>query len=430
MRKIFLFSILANVLLLGCSKEELGHNASQPMTITSFTPGEGDGGTSILITGTNFSSDTSEIEVTINGNRLVLTGANTEQIMAVVPKKCGSGPVTVKIGSNTVTSTATYNYIFTRTVSTLAGAAAAGYNNGKGDLALFNFSGATWYRSLGISIDDNLNIYVADPGNHCIRKIDPDGNVTLLAGKPTASGYADGRGSDAMFSLPYSTAVDEEGNVYVADPGNWDIRKISPDGTAVTLGWGTQAPWAVAYDRTTKSVYYISCDFNGTVYKLENGNSTPVISGLVYPCGMAFDNKGSLFISGHGTSVVYRYNTTTWKGEVIAGKENEAGYINGPGPTARFAYPWGLAVDNQGNIYVAGNGTTDGLASNADQSIRFIEANTWKVSTLAGGSTQGYVNGIGEVASFSAPTGVGVDKNGVVYVIDKHNNRVRKIISE
>ena len=424
---LFLFIGLA-----GCKKDGgYKHAAGTPMTIDDFTPTEGGGTTEILITGSNFSTDTSEIKVFINGKRLALVGANGSQIMAVVPKKCGSGPVVVKIGNDSIVSTGIYNYMFTRTVTTLAGNGTAGFANGKGTDAMFNFNGEAWYRSGGLVVDDKLNVYVADPGNHCIRKIDSAGNVTTLAGNPNSAGYADGQGTAAKFSLPYALTLDKDGNIYSADPGNWDIRKITPDGTATTWLWGAQAPWNVAFDSKTGYVYYSSCDNPGKVYQITaQWTASPVITDLNYPAGIAFDKAGNLYVSLNGEQVVRQFTAGTWSSSVIAGQAGAAGYQNGIGTTAKFAYPWFIATDADANVYVAGNGTWDGGTYNPDQSVRLIEANTWKVSTFAGSGVAGFADAIGGAAAFSAPTGVAVDKNGTVYVLDKNNNRIRKIVSE
>jgi hypothetical protein len=418
--------------LTGCKKDGgYTHQAGTPMTIDDFTPTEGGGTTEILITGSNFSTDTSQIKVFINGKQLALVGASGNQVMAVVPKKCGSGHVVVKIGNDSVVSTGIYNYMFTRTVTTLAGNGTAGFANGKGTDAMFNFNGEAWYRSGGLVVDDKLNVYVADPGNHCIRKIDSSGNVTTLVGNPNSSGYADGQGTAAKFSLPYSLTIDAAGNLYAADPGNWDIRKITPGGLATTWLWGAQAPWSVAYDPQTDYVYYSSCDPNGVVYQITGQwTAGSIITGLNYPAGLAFDKTGNLYASINGDQVIRKFTAGTWSSSVIAGQQGVAGYQNGMGTAAKFSYPWYIAADADANIYVAGNGTWDGGTYNADQSIRMIEANTFKVTTFAGSGLAGFADAIGGAAAFSAPTGVAVDKHGTVYVLDKNNNRIRKIVSE
>jgi hypothetical protein len=420
------------VAFMSCKKEKVpAHDPASPISISTFIPAQGGGGTEVLISGTNFSTDTSQVSVTLNGIKLKIIGANTKQMMVVVPKKAGSGPIVVTIGKGTATSTDNFTYQYTRTVTTLAGSGKAGFANGQGTDAMFDFSGQSWYRSMGISVDDNLNVYVADPGNHCIRKIDTAGNVSTLAGNPLVSGYADGKGSAANFSIPYDVAVDAQGNVYSVDPGNYDIRKISPDGTATTWAWGNQSPWSVAIDKTTGYVYYSSCSSPGNIYQVSAQWTTKqVISGLNYPAGIKFDKAGNLYVSVNGDQVIRKFTAGDWNGSIIAGQLGVSGYLNGAATTAKFAYPWGIAVDNSSNIYVAGNGTWDGGSYNPDQSIRFIQANTFDVSTFAGNGTAGYTDAIGGSALFSAPTGVAVDKNGTVYVLDKNNNRIRKIVSE
>ncbi|MBN9386346.1 MAG: IPT/TIG domain-containing protein [Chitinophagaceae bacterium] len=415
----------------GCKKSAgTGYNPAAPIVIDSFIATSGGVGTEVLISGSNFSADTSLVKVFINGRQLAVVGANGRQLMAVVPARCGSGNIVVKIGKDSGVSKGIFNYTFSRIVSTLAGDGKAGFTNGDGASAEFNFSGQSWYRSMGIVVDDDLNVYVADPGNHCIRKIDSLGNVTTLAGDPAVSGYADGQGGAAHFSLPYDVALDGSGNIWSADAGNWDVRKISPDGTAVTWVWGSQAPWSVAVDKTTGSVYYSSCDNPGNIYQISaQWTSNQVIAGLKYPAGIKFDKTGNLYVSGSGDDVIYKFDVGTWHQTVLAGMMGSAGYVNGAGTAAKFANPWGIALDGGGNILVAGNGTWDGGTYNPDQAVRLVQAGTWEVSTFAGSGTAGYVDAIGEAAAFSAPTGVAVDKNGTVYVLDKNNNRIRKIIS-
>ncbi|GAO43074.1 IPT/TIG domain-containing protein [Flavihumibacter petaseus] len=431
-RSLLIMMTAGACLISACKKDSAAtHADGAGMTVTGFTGNEGGGGTTILINGSNFSTDTSAIEVTINGNRLALVGASMDQIMAVIPSKCGSGTVKVKVGSDQAESTEVFHYIFTRTVSTLAGSGQAGFANGKGEDAMFSFNGQSWYRSMGIAVNDEGYVFVADPGNHCIRKIDPDGNVSVLAGDPNTAGFAEGQGSAAKFNAPYSLAIDPEGNLYAADPINWDVRKITPEGYASVVIWGAEAPWSTAFDSKNNKLYYTGANSPASIYAVDgDGSGHAVISGLNYPAGIAFDQQGNLFVSGHGDNVVKRFAAETWTETVIAGAAGQAGYVNGAGTTARFSLPWGIATDASGNVYIAGNGTWDGGAYNPDQSIRFIEANTWTVSTFAGSGNSGFADAIGEAAAFAGPGGVAVDKNGVVYVLDKNNNRVRKIVSE
>lgn len=423
---------LFSLVISGCKKDQgMTFNPSSPIIIDSFTPSLGGGRTEILINGHNFSSDTSKLQVSIGGKPIKVVAANGNQIMAVIPKKCGSGPVIVTIGSSSTQSVDSFKYIFTHTVSTLAGNGKPGYANGQGTNAQFNFSNPNWIRTMGIVVDDKLNVYVADAGNHCIRKIDSAGNVTTVAGNPNAAGYKDGKGLEAQFSLPYDVAIDKAGNLYTADPGNYDIRKITPDGQATTLFFGVASPWSITVDPTGNTIYYSNCDNPGSIFRVVApfNSSEKIIGGLNYPAGIRLDKLGNIYASINGGNVITRFTAGTWAATDVAGLAGNAAYVNGVGSNARFSLPWGIGLDSADNIYVAGNGTWNG-GNNADQSIRLIQQGSWLVSTFAGSGTPGYTEGIGGAASFSGPGGVAVDKNGTVYVLDKNNNAIRKIVSE
>lgn len=434
---IFLFYIAICAVILsvaGCKKDQQGPSHTGSILIDSFTPGRGSGRTEMLINGKNFTSDTSRLRVTVDGTDLKVIGASSTQIMVVVPKKCGSGPVTVRIGQDSAISEAVFQYLFTRTVTTLAGDGNSGYSNGPALSAEFHFTDPVnnWYRSMGIVVDNDLNVYVADPGNHCVRKIDTAGIVSTLAGSPFVSGSADGKGTQASFSLPYDLSIDNEGNIYVADPGNWNVRKITPDGEVTTLFSTAVDPWSLVIDKKDQTIYYASCRQPGPIYQVKAPytSADKIIDGLNYPSAVRLDTQGNLYSVMNGSNVITKFNAGSWTATEIAGLAGSAGYQNGVGSDARFCLPWGLAIDQENNLYVAGNGTWNGGTDNQDQSIRYIEAGSWQVSTFAGSGTAGYLDGVGTGASFSAPGGVAVDKNGTVYVLDKNNNVVRKIISE
>jgi len=437
MQRIIKFLLLPALIALlaflstGCNKTNgFQHHTGAAMAVDSFIPTAGGLGTEILISGLNYSNDTGNVTVIINGHQLKVVDVDGQQIMAVVPPKCGSGHIIVKVGNDSAVSTGTFNYTYAHIVSTLAGNGTAGFANGKGTDAEFNFSGQNWYRSMGITVDADLNVYVADPGNHCIRRIDSSGNVTTLAGDPTTSGYADGQGGAAKFSLPYDVALDATGNIWSVDPGNWDIRKIGADGTATTWAWGGQAPWSIAIDPVSGDPFYSSCSSPGNVYQVAaQWGGTAVITGLNYPAGIRFDRSGNLYIVVNGDNVIHKFSAGSWADSIIAGN-GTAGYVDGAPAQAEFSAPWGLGLDAGGNLYVAGNGTWDGNTANPDQSIRLVAAGSHAVSTFAGSGNAGYTDAVGMAAAFSAPTGVAVDKNGTVYVLDKNNNRIRKIITQ
>ncbi len=113
------------------------------------------------------------------------------------------------------------------TVTTFAGGS-RGSTDGTGADASFNYPEE-------VAVDGDGNLYVAGGANHTIRKITPAGVVTTLAGAAESSGSTDGTGAEARFRTPYGVAVDGDGNVYVADMGNHTVRKVTPAGVVTTL---------------------------------------------------------------------------------------------------------------------------------------------------------------------------------------------------
>jgi sugar lactone lactonase YvrE len=283
------------------------------------------------------------------------------------------------------------NYVPNVTVSTFAGSASTfGSTNGQGTTASFDEPG-------GVATDVSGNVYVADSYNNLIRKITPGGLVSTLAGGGgfgfNYSGNTNGQGIAASFTNPTGVAVDANGNVYVADSGNNLIRKITSGGLVSTLaGSGTAG----------------SIDGQGTAANFWS------------PQGVAVDASGNVYV-GDLTNNLIRKITPGGLVSTLAGGGGSgfhyAGNSNGQGTAASFNFPFGVAVDANGNVYVADSGNNQ---------IRKITPGGM-VSTLAGSGNQGSADGQGTAANFSQPTGVSVDSSGNLYVADQVNNEIRKI---
>jgi sugar lactone lactonase YvrE len=245
---------------------------------------------------------------------------------------------------------------------------------------------AEFYNPAAIATDKDGNEYIADAGNHVIRKVSLFGFVSTLAG--STKGFKDSdNGALAQFNTPTGVAVDGQGNVYVADCNNHRIRKITPSGAVTTVA-----------GQTTRGS--------------RNGAASQAL--FDYPLGIGIDLNGNLFIAG-GNENRIRKIATDGTVSTVAGTGISGNADGGPG-VAQFHTPAALSIDRNGTIFVA---------DRDNNSIRTV-SQSGQVATFAG-STRGFLNAQGKAAQFNMPTGVVVDAADIVYVADRGNNRIRRI---
>jgi sugar lactone lactonase YvrE len=217
----------------------------------------------------------------------------------------------------------------------------------------------------GLAIAIDGTIYVADTGNHAIRRISPEGRVSTIAGG-RAFGYRDAAGADAQFNGPIGVAIDPAGRVIVADAYNDRIRAITPDGSVVTLaGSGRRGSMdGPAGEAQFDTPCGVAVDRHGTIYVADTGNNLirtisaegfvstvgpPPPYGLVRPIGIAVDESGVVFLSDERGRVVEV--TPGVSARTLAG--SRPGFVDGAGEEARFRAPSGLAVAGLGRLVVA-----------------------------------------------------------------------------
>jgi sugar lactone lactonase YvrE len=247
----------------------------------------------------------------------------------------------------------------------------------------------------GICTDAAGNVYVADAGNNCIRKIDTSGNLGTIVNQSTKSGYTGdfGFAISAQLYNPQGVAVDPAGNLYIADTYNDVIREVDALGSITTaVGTGT------------------------TGYSGDGGLATK--AELNGPEAIACDAAGNLYISDWTNHVVRKVDLThkisTVAGNGSAGNSGDGG----PATSATLDGPWGLAVDRRGNLYIVDN------TSNV---IRMVDTHGI-ISTVAGTGLAGW-NGDGQASTslLKVPWSVACDAAGAVYITDHDNVRLRKL---
>lgn len=273
-------------------------------------------------------------------------------------------------------------------VSTLAGTAGSkdrGAHDGQGTAASFSWP-------TGIAVEATTGtVYVADTDSHTIRKISPTGEVTTLAGSPGAKGTLDGPNAAARFYHPVGVALDGSSALYVADADNHTIRKITPQGRVSTLA--------------------------GLAGHKGSADGEPATARFNLPHGLAVAADGTVYVADTDNHTI-RQISPSGHVKTLAGLAGSAGSADGAGAQARFSHPSGLAIDANGNLYVADNG---------NYTVRKITP-AGIVSTLAGlARHKGSAEGLGAAARFHTPNGLAVDGRGTVYVADYINSVIRQI---
>lgn len=283
-------------------------------------------------------------------------------------------------------------------ISTYAGAGETGYKDGKSAEAVFSFP-------YGITLDNDGGLIVVDSYNNRIRKV-RNGMVSTIAGFTDKKdsfgfpqgGYADRDVDKAMFNRPRDAVVDSKGNIFISDTGNNVIRVISNGIVNTFAGTG-----AAGYNDGKAA----GAKFNT-------------------PSGLAIDKDGNLYVADSLNHVIRKI---TIKGEVItfAGKNSpDGGYKDGPAQEALFNEPADVAMDKSGILYILDSG---------NQLVRVV--NKGEVSTFSGSRGDlmpgtayiqgGFGNGYGGEVKYNFPKGIGITDEGIVFIADTWNHRIRAI---
>jgi len=363
----------------------------QTLGIASVSPDNGLAGTTVTIKGSGFSPSVVNNKVYFNGLLATVKTATENTLVLDAPAGLSTGDLKVVVDGQEALAPQGFRRAG---MSTLAG----GPNSD------------TFGRFMaGIAIDNSGNVYAADRMNGVVKKITPDGVVSILQAN----------GANITFDTPYGIVIDKQDNIYVSDIGRNHIRKIMPSGQNTVYVSGF-APGLMTFDNAGNLYVNIVAAYAG-MNKVNTAGSYTKISGPFWPISKAVvDADGNLYYVDSGSS------SNNAISRIPAGGGNETyfiggsdgGYQDGTGLSVRFnSIAGGLALYGPGKL-IAGD--------RYNYALREIDIASKKVSTLVKLSN-GFADGSFANAKIGSVDDMAVDKDGNIYVLDAENKAIRKV---
>jgi len=427
LRLLFFLMIL---IISSCSKS--GDSPTPPPTppaITTVSPASGPKNTTITISGTNFITDLTKIQVTVNGKTCAVLTATATTITAQIPAGCGTGNVAVYF-SGIKYDGPVFNFVYTYTLTSVSNGV-RGFLNGPIATAKFD---DLW----GVMIDPNDNIFVTENMNPRIRKITSSGMVSTLAGDGIP-GDVDAQGSNAEFKGMRSSSMDQTGNVYVAALD--EIKKIDINGNVTTL---VHTPFNFMGIKVMKSGNIYVSGFSdiakytstGTlIWRLRShapvsGNvdgDTSIVQFYLYGNIEVDDAEKNIYVQhlntgvGSGTgSQLKKLDLTNRTITTIAGDGTEGDLIVNNNPLAcKFRMIASTLFDNSGGIYLAVSGNSK---------ICYLKDGA--IKTIIDGAYASYqdVDGDASIGRAATPYGLAFDSKGQVFIGCININKIKKLV--
>lgn len=261
----------------------------------------------------------------------------------------------------------------------------------------------------GVAVDTVGNMYVADQGNHRIRKVAPDGTISTIAGTGEIGDLGDGGlAAQAQLSSPSSVTVDTFGNLYIADTGNHRIRKVNPVGVILPVSFPNLNTPVYAAADSGGNIFVADAGVssgNGAILKrTPAGAITQLANHLGSPGGFALDGNNNLYFTDTKAKRVRRLDNSGVLTAIADGA---------------WTAPTGVIVGANHDLFVADAGLAEILRVDAEGNVTVVAG-----TGLSGFSGDG---GDAAAAQVNGPAALAIDAQGTIYISDLGNNRVRRL---
>lgn len=375
----------------------------QSLGIAKMSPDNGLAGIQVTITGTGFNTNPAANIVTFNGVAAQVLSATSTSLVVITPPALTSGPVKVVNAGQSALSPVDFNRAG---IMTLAGGPA------QTTLDIRE-------RGASIAVDSHGNVFVMELNNSVIKKITPQGAVSIFAGSPSReTGNQNGTGTAARFNFSYNSGVviDKQDVLYVADGINNSIRKITPAGVVSTYAVNLNGPGKLAIDENgilyVQTAYSLTrVDKSGVRSVLRgfyggNESARPVVIGSY----LYYTDNDNLYINRYG--LLDESNLRGWAGN------GDFGNSDGAKNQSMLTSPKGFIYDGKGNFYFS-----DGFK----QTTRKINMTLNELGTISTQPSRGFKDGGLNEAEFSMRDDMAIDSDGNIYIVDPGNNAIRKM---
>ena len=290
---------------------------------------------------------------------------------------------------------------------------------------------ARFTRPRGLAFRSPGELVIADTGNRSLRTLSlATQTVTTFGGSQRVPGLINGNGAVARFNSPTAIRADVDGNLLVVEFDNRAIRRVDAAGNVSTLrasgtemsGLGIESTGSVLVGRPDISIVErilpsgVTEVFAGVPNQSGTADGPRATAQFGTPLSVAIDSTGGVYV-GDGDGTI-RFISASGTVSTFSGLAGDFTVVDGPRLSARFVYPYEIALDGLGNIYIL---------DSASHAVRKIDT-AGTVSILAGSHTDaGYVDGPAMSARFNAPIGLAIDASNTVYVAESSNHTIRKI---